>query len=383
MAPTPKLKIGLVVDDTLDKPDGVQQYVLSIGEWLTGQGHEVHYLAGETSRTDLPNIHSLSRNIHVRFNGNRLSIPMPTSRKRLRTLLETEKFDVLHVQMPHSPWLAHRLVLAAPVQAAIIATFHIVAYSKFVELATKVLALWTRKSVRRFDKILSVSSAAVAYAKATYGITTTISPNVIDYARFQSAEPFPEYSGTTPTILFLGRLVPRKGCKVLLEAAAELVAQGDIPSFKVLVCGKGPLKEELEAFAAANNIGDIVTFTGFVEEADKPRFYASADISVFPSSGGESFGIVLLEAMASGKAAVLGGDNSGYRSVLEPDPYLLFAPQDASALAQKLKELLTNETLRQEKASWGTEYTRNFDVNVVGQQLTEIYAQALRKRQPE
>lgn len=383
MAPTPKLKIGLVVDDTLDKPDGVQQYVLSIGEWLNGQGHEVHYLAGETTRTDIPNIHSLSRNIHVRFNGNRLSIPLPTPRKRLRTLLEAEKFDVLHVQMPHSPWLAHRLVLAAPTQTAIIATFHIVAYSKLVELATKVLALWTRKSVKRFDKILSVSSAAVAYAKATYGITTTISPNVIDYARFQSAQPFPEYTGNTPTILFLGRLVPRKGCKVLLEAAAELVAQGGTPAFKVLVCGKGPLKEELEAFAVANNIADIVTFTGFVEEADKPRFYASADISVFPSSGGESFGIVLLEAMASGKAAVLGGDNSGYRSVLEPDSYLLFAPHDASALAQKLKELLTNEALREEKASWGTKYTRNFDVNVVGQQLTEIYAQALRKRQPK
>jgi phosphatidylinositol alpha-mannosyltransferase len=383
MALTRKLKIGLVVDDTLDKPDGVQQYVLSIGEWLSSQGHEVHYLAGETTRTDIPNTHSLSRNVHVRFNGNRLSIPLPASRRRLHEMLEAEQFDVLHVQMPHSPWLAHRIVLAAPAQTAIIATFHIVAYSKLVELATKVLALWTHASVKRFDQVLSVSSAAQAYARTTYGIKTAISPNVIDYARFQSALPFPKYSDNTPTILFLGRLVPRKGCKVLLEAAAELVAGGNVPAFRVLVCGKGPLKDELEAFTAANNLADIVEFTGFVEEVDKPRFYASAAISVFPSSGGESFGIVLLEAMAGGKAAVLGGDNSGYRSVLEPDPYLLFAPHDASTLAEKLKHLLTHAAFRQAKASWGTNYTRSFDVNVVGQQLVEFYDQALRKRLTE
>jgi phosphatidylinositol alpha-mannosyltransferase len=84
------LKVGLVLDDSLDSTDGVQQYVLTVGAWLTSQGHEVHYLVGKTTRTDLPNIHSLSRNIRVRYNGNRLSIPLPASKRRLRQVLRTE-----------------------------------------------------------------------------------------------------------------------------------------------------------------------------------------------------------------------------------------------------------------------------------------------------
>ncbi|MDB5169347.1 MAG: hypothetical protein JWO41_703 [Candidatus Saccharibacteria bacterium] len=378
-----KLKIGLVLDDTLDKPDGVQQYVLSMGEWLASEGHEVHYLVGETTRTDLPNIHSLARNVHVRFNGNRLSVPLPASKKHIRGLLATEQFDVLHVQTPYSPFLAHRIILAAPAGTAVVGTFHIVAYSRLVELATRLLALWVHKSLKRFDQIMSVSSAAVTYSRKTFGIETTISPNVIDYPRFAGAQGFEKYDDNTRTILFLGRLVPRKGCKVLLEAVAELAQDATLPAFRVLVCGKGPLDDELKGFVAANNLGDFVEFTGFVEEADKPRYYASADISVFPSSGGESFGIVLLEAMASGKAAVLGGDNSGYRSVLEPEPHLLFNPHDAKQLAQKLRELLTNPTLRQQKANWGKAYTANFDVKTVGNQLVDIYIQALRKRRSQ
>src|ERR1039458_1701699 len=102
MAKPPKLKVALVLDDGLDKPDGVQQYVLSVGRWLSAQCHEVHYLVGQTARTDVTNTHSLSRNIRVSSNGNRLTIPLPTSRKKLGKLLEDEQFDVLHVQTPYT-----------------------------------------------------------------------------------------------------------------------------------------------------------------------------------------------------------------------------------------------------------------------------------------
>src|SRR5579875_4032120 len=100
------MKIGMVLDDTLDTPDGVQQYVLQVGRWLSAQGHDVHYLVGATTRTDIPNIHSLSRNKQVRFNGNRMSMPLPASRKKLKQFLRTEQFDVLHVQVPYSPFMA-------------------------------------------------------------------------------------------------------------------------------------------------------------------------------------------------------------------------------------------------------------------------------------
>src|SRR5665811_763407 len=126
MAPLVKpLKIGLVLDSGLDKPDGVQQYVLSVGEWLRGQGHDVHYLVGETKRRDIEGLHSLSRNIRVSFNGAAGStVPLWASKRKLLALVAAEQFDVLHVQVPHHPLLAQRIILAAGPDTAIIGTFH-------------------------------------------------------------------------------------------------------------------------------------------------------------------------------------------------------------------------------------------------------------------
>src|SRR5688572_33467442 len=130
-----KLKVGLVLDGSLDKTDGVQQYVLILGKWLASEGHEVHYLVGETERTDLPNIHSLTRNVSVRFNKNRMSTPLPANLRPIRRLLQQEQFDVLHVQVPYSPVLAGRIIKAADARTAVVGTFHILPHSKFVTLA--------------------------------------------------------------------------------------------------------------------------------------------------------------------------------------------------------------------------------------------------------
>lgn len=377
------LCIGLMLDTSLDPPDGVQQYVIGIGEWLRQQGHEVHYLVGQTDHRQLPNLHSLARNVTVQFNGNRTTIPLPTSRRKLRAILGQYNFDILHVQTPHSPFMSQRLILAADPRTAIIGTFHIAAYNWQVTVGNKLLGWWLRPSLKRFDQIVSVSSAAADFAKRTFGIQTKIVPNVIDYPLFHSAEPLPQYDDSKLTILFLGRLVPRKGCRLLLEAIARLEDEKNLPAFRVVICGKGPQRAQLQQFIERNGLGSIVEMVGFVAEADKPRYYASADVSVFPSSAGESFGIVLLEAMASGHAAVLAGDNVGYHSVMQPHQELLFDPKDADALAAKLKQYLTDAQLRHTAAKWGAAYSQQFDVGVVGQQLVEIYREALRKRRQQ
>jgi phosphatidylinositol alpha-mannosyltransferase len=167
---------------------------------------------------------------------------------------------------------------------------------------------------------------------------------------------------------------------VLLQAVRLLAARTDLPPFRVVICGKGHLEPTLKQYVRDNNLQDIVTFTGFITEADKPRYYASADISVFPSSGGESFGIVLLEAMASGKAVVLAGDNPGYRSVVGNQPELLFEPANAGALADKIARYTLNSTERKSMAIWGEHYTAGFDIDTVGSQLLNIYNEALHKR---
>jgi phosphatidylinositol alpha-mannosyltransferase len=166
----------------------------------------------------------------------------------------------------------------------------------------------------------------------------------------------------------------------LLEAVAELKNQTGLPKFRVLVCGKGPLEPQLRRFTGQHGLSEVVEFVGFVSEADKPRYYASADIAVFPSSGGESFGIVLLEAMAGGRAVVLAGDNPGYRSVMAPRPDLLFDPRDPRALAAKLASYLSDRQQRQQMQIWEADYAKQFDVNVVGAKLLDIYRQVLRKK---
>lgn len=380
MKPASLLKIGFVLDTSLDPPDGVQQYVVSVGEWLRSQGHDVHYVVGETKRTDLPNIHSLARNIQVLFNGNRTTIPLPASRRKLKNFLQAQQFDILHVQTPHSPFFAQRLILAASAETAIVATFHVLPDGWLPAIGNRLLGLWLRPSLKRIDAMLSVSDAAAAFARKTFHLNSDVLPNVFDHKLFHEARPLPQYDDDRLTILFLGRLVPRKGCLLLLQAIALLKDRTDLPPYRVVVCGRGALERTLKDFVRRHDLENIVEFTGFVSVEDKPRYYASADIAVFPSRAGESFGIVLLEALASGKAAVLGGDNPGYRSVLSPRPDLLFNPKSSQQLAAKLVELLQNATLRSEQAAWGESYTIRFDVNHVGAELVNRYNHILHQR---
>jgi len=374
------LKIGLVLDTSLDPPDGVQQYVLAVGEWLHAQGHDVHYVVGETTRTDLQNIHSLAKNIGVRFNGNRTTIPLPTSKRKLKAFLDRQQFDVLHVQTPHSPFFAQRLICAASPQTAVVATFHVLPDGRLPFIGNYVLGWWLRPSLRRIDQVLSVSPAAAEFARKTFGVVSIVLPNVFDYQLFHEAPALPQYAREEKlTILFLGRLVPRKGCRYLLEAIAKL-DKAALPSFRVVICGKGPLLPQLQDFVQEHRLEEVVEFAGFVSETDKPRYYASADIAVFPSTGGESFGIVLIEAMASGKSTVLAGNNPGYASVMAPQPELLFDPADTSALAALLSRLLMNAKARQVYAAWGSKYTKQFDIEVVGPQLITLYTELLNKK---
>jgi phosphatidylinositol alpha-mannosyltransferase len=376
-----QLKVGFILDDSLDKTDGVQQYVLTVGAWMSNQGHEVHYLVGETVRTDIPNVHSLSKNTNVRFNGNRMSMPLPAPRRAIKRLLKDEAFDVLHVQLPFSPWLAHRIIGLAPAGTAIIGTFHIVPHSLMVRVASHALARWTAKSFKRFDTIVSVSPAAAEFAKRTFGVDSTVLANAVDIARFASAQPRPEIRGKLLNVLFVGRLVPRKGCMVLLQAILTMLQEyPDVPAFQVVICGKGPLRSRLERFVRLNGMDAYVRFEGYVSEDDKPGYFAAADVAVFPSSGGESFGIVLVEAMSGGKAAVLGADNVGYHSVLETRPELLFPVSDVEALAHSLAHLLSDTAARRDAAKWCRAEAAKYDTEVIGEKLLQIYTQALQAR---
>jgi phosphatidylinositol alpha-mannosyltransferase len=371
------MKIAMVLDDTLDTPDGVQQYVLGLGSWLASQGHDVHYVVGNTTRDDVTNVHPLSRNLKVKFNGNRMSIPLPVSKRKLRNFLREEKFDVLHVQVPYSPFLAGRLMSAAPVNTAVVGTFHILPYTKTVTFANRVLAIINRRTGKRFDRMLAVSAPARDFARSVYGYNCLVLPNPIQLSRFTAAQS----ESTTLNIIYIGRLVARKGVMYLLQAVAYIRANklyaGD---FKLIVGGKGELLSELERYIKTSHLEDVVTFAGYLQEADKPAFLAQGDVAVFPSTGGESFGIVLLEAMAAARGAVLAGNNLGYAAVMQPYADQLFDPLNIPAFAEKLAWYLEHTEARERAAVLQRDYVRRFDVAVVGKELLKVYAQALQTR---
>lgn len=369
-----KLKIGLVFDDSLDRPDGVQQYVLALGGWLADKGHDVHYLVGETERQDLPNLHSLSRNVGVKFNQNTMHMPLPTSKKMLKQFLEREKFDVLHVQMPYSPFMAGRLIMAADKSTAIVGTFHIMPHSRAVLLANWLLAIWLRRSLKHFDAIMSVSSAAADFAKKVYSINSQVVPNLVDVKRFKTGKASP-HEGVS--ILYLGRLVKRKGCMTLLEAINQLKQERDLPFYTVKIAGRGPLDKELRKYTVKHELDSSVNFMGYIDEADKPDLLASADIAVFPSTGGESFGIVLVEAMSSGNSVVLAGDNPGYHTVMADEPDTLFKPKDSQQLAEKLKYYIGHNQQRKFMATRLAKMAEQFDRPRVGDQIYKQYLKAL------
>lgn len=371
-----KLKIGFVLDDGLDRPDGVQQYVLTLGNWLSTEGHEVHYLVGQTKRTDIANIHAIPKNLRVRFNGNVLTIPLPVPNRKIKKLLTSLDLDVLHVQVPYSPFFGAKVVRLASARTIVIGTFHIFPYGIQARVGTSLLGLWLQRNLRRFDAQLAVSSAAQSFAMKTFRIQAEIVPNMVDTDLFAPKNEQHKVSSTL-NILFLGRLVERKGCDLLLHALADVRTSNPEINFHLNICGRGSLLPKLQSFVDASNLAGRVTFHGFVSEEQKILFMQQADVAVFPSYAGESFGIVLIEAMAAGSGVVLGGNNSGYASVLSDAQESLIDITDQSVFATQLAAVLSDAKLRTNIRAKQELLVKKFDVSTVGAQVTEAYTSCI------
>lgn len=369
------MKIAFVLDDTLDSSDGVQQYVVLVSGWLRDRGHEVHYITGNTTRTDLGNIHSMAKNVRVRFNRNRLSVPLPARASEIKRLLAKESFDVLHVQMPFSPMLAGKVIRYADQDTAIVATYHIAPHSKLVTVASKTLGTIQKKTVNRIDSIISVSPVAQEFAQKTTGKQSVVIPNSIDLKLWRPSQ----NQARKVDIAFLGRLVSRKGCVFLLRALNELKESGKLKDQKVVIAGDGPERKQLESYVTTHSLGNNVSFLGYISEQDKRQLLQDTKLAVYPATGGESFGIVLLEAMAAG-AVILAGDNPGYASVVGPASGSLIAPQDTNGFANRIAKLLTDSSHMAALRKLQQSLLDQYDINTVGGAILAVYTEAKRKR---
>lgn len=393
------LRIAFVFDDTLDVLDGVQQHIVTLGRELARRGHEVHYIVGETHRSPVPRTHAMSRNVMVRFNGNRMRIPLPASRARIRETLAGIRPDILHVQAPYSPFMAGRVLAASPERTGVVATYHIAPLGRLARLGGVALGAVNARSHRRVDEVVAVSDVAADYAHATAHVEAQVIPNPVDVARMRAACATGT-AGTAATmhgigardgrhVVFLGRFVPRKGATLLLDALAWGERHGvAFPEGMHVTCaGMGPLLDECRRRAAA--LHTPVTFPGFVSEQEKATLLASADVAVFPSTGGESFGIVLLEAIAAGSGVTLAGDNPGYRSTLLGDTDALFpvdargdaaAERNAETLARRIARALTDADWAARLHAREDALLTRYDVTAVADRLEAVYAKALADR---
>lgn len=366
-----KLRIALVFDDSLDSDDGVAQYVKVLGGWLTAHGNEVTYLVGQTKITHWKGgqVRSLSKNINIRFNGNKLSMPLPTSRRAIKSSVMKWNYDVMHVMVPYSPLLAAKIIKTADETTAVIGTFHIFPANKLSIYGSKLLRILLNDSLYRFDEFISVSRAAQDFSKSVFGITSKVIPNAIITHDFINSSP--SENRKRKKIVFLGRIVKRKGVNHLIKAF-ELFCVNETTT-DLLIAGDGPDRAKLEKMVQRLGLSHRIKFLGYIAQEKKAALLASADIACFPSVNGESFGIVLIEAMAAGAKVVLAGDNPGYRTIMESHPLLLIDPRQTQLFAERLHTLLYNNQLISRINKWQNHNVLQYDIENVAPQIVEIY----------
>lgn len=373
------MKIGLVCPYNIVRGGGVQEIVKETQKELEKRGHEVVIITPQPKEPYTRTGH------RVIFLGSATDIKSPLSTTsqisasvltdEIDSMLEYEKFDILHFHEPWVPVLSRQILSRS--KAVNIATFH----AKLPEtLASKALAKvitpYTKPLLRHIHAFTAVSSAAAEYVQSLTDADIRLVPNGINITHFRKPAGLVKKPNKRKQILYIGRLEKRKGVAYLIAAFAELERRG--VKAELLIAGDGVDREKLEEQVADLGLKHV-KFLGYIEDAEKRRLLHTADLFCSPALYGESFGIVLLEAMASGLVTVA-GNNPGYESVMEGLGQLsLVNPRDTSEFSHRLELLLSDEGLRMLWIKWAKKYVRQFDYPNVVDQYEKVYLDTSRK----
>ncbi|MFB9377865.1 glycosyltransferase family 4 protein [Kineococcus gynurae] len=363
------MRIGIVCPYSFDVAGGVQFHVRDLAAALGGRGHEVRVLApGDDGDPALPPFaDGCGRAVAVPYNGSvaRLSFG-PVVAGKVRRWVAEGRFDVLHLHEPLSPSVS-MLGLWAAVDVPVVATFHTaILRSRAMQTAFPLL----RPGLERISARIAVSEDARRTLVEHIGGDAVVVPNGVYVDAFAAARPDPRLTGTpeAPVIAFVGRLdEPRKGFGVLAEAVPRIRARH--PGARFVVAGRGDVGTARARLADPT----AVEFLGPVPDADKLALLASADVYLAPHTGGESFGIVLVEAMAAG-VAVAASDLGAFRRVLDDGAAgRLFATGDPAAAAEAVLGLLEDPVGRRRLALAGARAARRYDWSTVTAQVLAVY----------
>ena len=365
------MKIGIVSPYAYPRPGGANDNIRETYENLRERGHEVRIITApwgdDPSAQDVIQI---GRAIAIPYIGSVGRITLSARLEYLVTkILDREQFDIIHHHEPLVPLLSAQILDRKSCPQ--VATFH--AFGGFS------FSYWLGRPIgkRYMDKLdgrIAVSSAARHFISRYFPGDYRIIPNGVNVDFFANAKPFPEYRDGKTNILFVGRLEPRKGATYLMHAYAKLKKR--YPKTRLIIIGRGPQLGDLRELVRKEGVGDVL-FAGRTSDIDKARFYKTADVFCAPSTGQESFGVVLLEAMAAGTAAVA-SDIHGYKKVIQRNVSgLLVEPKDVDALCSALERLVTEPALRERLGVAGSVRAREFDWPHVTDQLLAFYDEVI------
>jgi phosphatidyl-myo-inositol alpha-mannosyltransferase len=362
------VKVAIVSPYDWTVPGGVGNHVRGLAPELRRLGCHVDVLAPASRPVREPGFVGLGGSVPVPYNGSVARIAFgPRTRARVRGALAAGRYDLVHVHEPLSPSAGMLAVKAARVP--VVGTFHAnLDRSLAVTLGKPLL----RRTFDRLDARIAVSPSARDTWQRWFGGSMVVVPNGVGGEFFAKPEPLAGYRDGDPTVLFVGRMEPRKGLVYLVRAFLRL--KPSFPRLRLLVVGRGDGKQQEKLMAMVPpRLRTDVSFVGAVPQEDLPSYFASADVFCAPSLGGESFGIVLVEAMAIGLPVVC-SDIGGYRDLVRDDHEgLLVPPRDPEALAAALGALLDNPARRAALGEVARESATRYAWDVVAGQVAEVY----------
>ncbi len=377
------MKIAQICPYDMDRPGGVQAHIADLSDALRALGHEVTVFAPYMGSGEPPPIQAdeqsvrLGRARKIRFGGTAYEISLALGREhqRLKQRVRDGQFDVMHFHTIWTPLLSFQIFRQAI--CARVATFHDTPSTDWQgRLLRPLFKTMSRYLLPRLDGVITPSAAPQAHLVGR-GPKLQILPPSTNLRRFQGAQPGLAPDLSRLTILFLGRLEQRKGASLLLDAFHGLIRQG-LP-VRLMIAGQGEEETALRAMVEQRRLEQSVTFLGAFHQAETPGLYAACDIFCAPSPYGESFGIVLAEAMASGKP-VIAAANQGYQTVLTGfGAQGLTPPGDVAALQAALAHLITHPSLRAELGAWGKDAAMQYDATSTAPQFVAVYEAALQR----
>ncbi|HYS34506.1 MAG TPA: glycosyltransferase family 4 protein [Pseudonocardiaceae bacterium] len=365
------MKVGIVCPYSLDVPGGVQAHVMDLARALRRLGHEVDVLAPADEDSPVPPfVTPAGRALGIPYNGSvaRLSFG-PRSFAKARRWIRDHDFDVLHLHEPTAPSLSMLALMVA--DGPIVATFHT---STPRSRALSAFQLILQPFLEKITARIAVSALARRVQVEHLGGDAVEIPNGVDVGFFAEAEPLIGYPRTGGTVGFVGRFTePRKGMAVLLGALRRLVP--DFPDLQLLVVGRGD-PDDLRA-AAGQELADRIVLLGQADDKVKAQALRSMDVYCAPNTGGESFGVILTEAMAAG-TAVVASDIDAFRRVLDDGAFgILAAVHDEAALAEAIRVMLTDPARRAELAAAAQKRVAAFDWSVLTTRVLRVYETAI------